>query len=177
MSTDEKPKQIPLKYLVISVLVVFLGFLASRQPSENRVSPTGEYYVSSDVQIQEIFLCEGLGENRYPINRLEKGDSEDWKKIHVCAYVTTTEPSTLIADWYFEERAEPFAWGDVSENAYHDGYVVFSLEESVRLTKELPWQRNYLGDEISANYLPEGEYQVKIYQARKLIVNFSFAVK
>ena len=177
MKSENDQQGNPKRNIVIGIIVPLLVFLGSRQSNNKSISPTGTLYESADVQITEIFLCEGLDENGQPINRFSRGNSDAWVKIHVCAFVSTIEPATLNADWYFQEINAPFAWGDVKETVFHDRYIAFSLEESVNTTKEVPWEKKYLGEEILAGYLPEGEYQIKIYQARNELISFSFQVQ
>ena len=84
---------------------------------------------SSDVQIAEIFLCEGLDENGIPINPSDIGKSIEWKEINLCAFVTTSEPSSLSVYWFFEDGLE-FTGMGVYDHVYHNGYVAFSLEKA-----------------------------------------------
>jgi hypothetical protein len=157
--------------------LMFLGFILFLLILEEvtQVDFIERVYISKDVEVTEMFLCEGLDHNGIPINPMETVNSTQWEKIHLCAYVTTSEPSTLFASWLYQSDF-PFAGRGFGVDISVDGYIDFSLKEAVAESQSLEFP-NYLAEEIEEGYIPTGKYNVDIYQSRIKIGSFSFIVE
>jgi hypothetical protein len=169
-----------LRYIIVSIIVLIVGLIfgrafGSHSPVDCKVPRVDSFYISKDLQVTETSLCAGLDEKGNPINLSNGVNSTEWKKIHVCAFVTTTAPSTLHVRWYSD--GTKFAGSNVFKHIFQNGYVAFSLEESISCIGEWVSKPNFLEDELEAGYIPGGQYRVDIYESRIMVGSLAFYVE
>ena len=130
---------------------------------------------SAEVQFDEKYLCAGPDENGEPLDIDETFSGKDLKKIYFCGYVQTSEPILLSAYWIPRDETTAFVWNPGIE-IEQSGYIYFSLIDAIQYTDKLPFG-NYYKEYTDEGFIPLGEYQVVIEQARKTITTIEFTVE